>query len=337
VTPFIEDRSEGLRGNSTTKDLELLFQLAHLYFTSPKADAEVFERVKKTQLENARNRSLNPTAALVDVLNDYRYGDSVRGRPFSEASLQSLELGRALQIYKERFADASDFAFSFVGNFDEATLKDLAQRYLGTLPARGSKESWKQVFFKAAYPKVEKSVNKGKDERGTVIQLFGRAAEFSQDSAFYALALQDLLNIRYTEELREKLGGVYGAGVQVVLIREPYVEMRSLIQFVCDPKRAEELAKASLAVLEEVKTQGVSEANMNKVREQLKRSREEAQRTNNFWLNRLVSYIQYPDSNANDTQSYFERANRLKSQDLQKLAQQLFADNYLQAILFPEK
>jgi zinc protease len=326
-----------LRGNSTTKDLELLFQLTHLYFTSPKADAEVFERIQKTQLENVRNRSLNPISVLQDSLNDYRLGDSIRGKPFAEASLQALSRERALQIYKERFADASDFTFMFVGNFEEARLKDLAQRYLGSLPARGNKENWKQVFNQVNYVKQEQSLNRGKEERGTVVQLFGKPVAYTPELAFYALALQDLLNIRYTEELREKLGGVYGAGVRVSVAREPYSEINSLIQFVCDPKRAEELAKASLAVLEEVKTKGVSEANLGKVREQLRRSREEAQRTNNFWLGRLTSYAQYPDFDVNDTTSYFERASGLKSEDLQKLAQQLYADNYWQGILFPEK
>lgn len=335
VVPYIGERDEGMTGNSTLKDLETLFQLANLYFTAPRADVEIFNKDKQTRLEAAKNRNLNPISAVQDVLDDYR-GLGVRGRAFTPALAENLNRERGLEIYKERFGDASDFTFIFVGNFDEARLREYAQAYLGSLPSKNTKESWKNVFPKPEYTQTVKNVYKGKDERSTGLLYFAAPLEYSPKNGVVAGALKNLLDIRFNEELREKLGGVYGTGTSVSLLREPRPELTALIQFSCDPMKAEDLLKAALGVLEEVKSKGVSEENLNKVREQLRRSREEALRTNAFWISSLLAFAQFPDRDPNDTGSYFDLVSGLKPQDLQQMAQVLFTDKYLKSALYPE-
>lgn len=336
VSPFINEREEGMQGNSTAKDLETLFQLVYLYFTQPRADPAIFEKERQSRLEAAQNRALNPISALQDVLDEYRLPGTIRGHALSPEALQKLDRERGLAIYKERFSNAANFTFVFVGSFDEEKLKDFAQKYLGTLPSKNTKDTWKNVFPKVNYTKTEKNVYRGKDERGYAVVYYATPLEFSLKNSVVASALRNLLDIRTTEELREKLGGIYSAGVNINLVRDPYPEASALIQFSCDPKKAEELLGALFKVIEEVKTQGASEVNLGKVREQLKRAREEAQRTNGFWLARLVNFAQYPDLDPNDTQSYFSTVDSLTSQDLQQMAQTLFKNNYLKGVLYPE-
>ena len=335
VVPYIGERDEGMTGNSTVKDLETLFQLANLYFTAPRADVEIFNKDKETRLEAAKNRNLNPISAVQDALDDYR-GLGVRGRAFTPAIAEGLNRERGLEIYKERFGDASDFTFMFVGNFDEAKLKEYAQIYLGSLPSKNSKESWKNVFPKPNYAKTDKNVYKAKDDRSLAILFFAASLEFSPKNSVVSAALRNLLDIRFNEELREKLGGVYSTGTSITLSREPNPELSSLVQFSADPKKAEDLLKAALGVLDEVKTKGASEENMNKVREQLRRTREEALRTNAFWMSSLQAFAQFPDRDPNDTATYFDLVTGLKPQDLQQMAQVLFTDKYLKSALYPE-
>ena len=52
---------------------------------------------------------------------------------------------KALAFYKQRFADASDFTFSFVGNVDTLTLKPLVEKYLATLPSIQRKETFRDT------------------------------------------------------------------------------------------------------------------------------------------------------------------------------------------------
>ena len=52
-----------------------------------------------------------------------------------------MNLEKSMAFYKDRFADASDFTFVFVGSFDLATIKPLVERYLASLPALHRKET----------------------------------------------------------------------------------------------------------------------------------------------------------------------------------------------------
>jgi zinc protease len=46
----------------------------------------------------------------------------------------------AYEKYKERFANAADFEFYFVGNVDDATIEAFATKYIASLPANDKKE-----------------------------------------------------------------------------------------------------------------------------------------------------------------------------------------------------
>ena len=46
--------------------------------------------------------------------------DHPRARPLTPALLAQMRLDTSLAFYKDRFADASDFTFVFVGSFDLA-------------------------------------------------------------------------------------------------------------------------------------------------------------------------------------------------------------------------
>src|SRR5439155_16548434 len=68
-----------------------------------------------------------------------------RAQPLTPARLDQMNLDKSLAFYKDRFADASDFTFVFVGSFDVATLKPLVERYLGSLPSLHRTEVVKDV------------------------------------------------------------------------------------------------------------------------------------------------------------------------------------------------
>ena len=127
--------SEGLSGRSLKRDLETMFQLIYLTFTQPRADAEAFS-VMKGQLQAVlANRQARPEAAFADALNAAVSQNHLRARPMSPEIVAQMDLAKSMAFYKDRFADASDFTFVFVGSFDLATMKPLVERYLGSLPS----------------------------------------------------------------------------------------------------------------------------------------------------------------------------------------------------------
>ena len=68
--------------------------------------------------------------ALVAALTQ----DHPRARMMTPAMVDQMNLDRSFAFYKDRFADASDFTFVFVGSFTLETIRPLVEAYLASLP-----------------------------------------------------------------------------------------------------------------------------------------------------------------------------------------------------------
>ncbi len=334
--PNISERSEGFSGSAKIADLETSFQLINLYFTSAKAEQGIFDKEKSSLLEAIQNRSLSPTSGLVDAIEEFAAPGSNRAKGvMTLEQAQSLSLERGMEIYGERFANAADFTFVFVGNYDEAVLKDLASRYLGNLPSSTEREQWANVFPAAKSTAEETNIYAGLEQRSYAVYYSDQPLEYNLQNAVRLQAIEKVLDLRTTEELREKQSGIYGASVSSEFSTQPQDRASVFIFFTADPNRSVALLGSTVGLIDEIKKTGVSEINMAKVKEQLLRSREEAIRTNQFWLGRIVFSLQEPRLNPDDITGYDEAVKSLTSQMLSETANQIFSDVYLKAFLFP--
>ena len=161
VRPIIGDVEEGLTGSGSPKDLETLFQLISLYFTAPRADEAAFDAYKAQGKAVLANQQASPDWAFNETLQTTLSQNHFRARLMSPALIDEMNLAKATAFYKDRFADASDFTFVFVGNFTLDTMKPLVERYLASLPSLGRKETWKDVGPTPPKGVVEKVVKKG--------------------------------------------------------------------------------------------------------------------------------------------------------------------------------
>ena len=118
---------------------------AHLSHVHGAAPRPVAFGVFKEQLKVAlANQDALPDTAFEDALSAALTQNHLRARPMKAANVDEMNLDRSLAFYKERFADASDFTFVFVGSFDLAAMP-LVERYLASLPALHRNESAKDV------------------------------------------------------------------------------------------------------------------------------------------------------------------------------------------------
>src|SRR5204862_995821 len=135
VRADIGTTEEGLAGGSSRRDLETMFQLIYLRFTAPRADPVAFG-VLKDQLKVAlANQRSMPETVFDQTLSAPLPQNPPRAQPLTPARVDQMSLDKSVAFYKDRFADASDFIFVFVGSFDVAKMKPLVERYLGSLPS----------------------------------------------------------------------------------------------------------------------------------------------------------------------------------------------------------
>ena len=162
VSRFINEFEEGLTGQTSRRHLETLLQYIHLAFTQPRADGEALSSVLNALTFRDSNRafglSLSPDSILRETMDRRLTQDHPRARPAKTESIRLVDVSRALAFYKDRFADASDFTFVFVGALDLPTLQPLVEHYLGGLPALHRRERWKNVGSQPPKGVVEETI-----------------------------------------------------------------------------------------------------------------------------------------------------------------------------------
>ena len=181
VRPFIGTLGEGMNGSATPKDLETMFQLIHLYFTSPNKDQDLFQSYVDKNKALYKNLLSNPNYYFYNESNKILTQNHPRGGKFpTDEDWDKINFDRTFEIYKERFANAADFDFVFVGNFSVDSIKSLLNQYVGSLPSKGEKENWKDLDIRPPSGVVIEDILKGSDPKSTVSIRFHGEYEFDR-------------------------------------------------------------------------------------------------------------------------------------------------------------
>ena len=223
-----------------------MFQLIYLTFTAPRADPAQFEALKARLRPMLANQQARPETAFRDALVSALTQDHPRARPLTPASVDQMNLDRSMAFYKNRFADASDFTFVFVGSFDLPAMKPLVERYLASLPSIHRVEA---AVDRGVHPPagvVERQVVKGVDPRSQVAIVF--SGPFQNDPMHRLLikTMSQMLGGNLHRTLREDLGGTYGVSVEPQFSKYPTAEYQISIGFSCDPARVDRSHRGGL-------------------------------------------------------------------------------------------
>jgi len=337
VSPYISELEEGLNGSSTRKDLDTMFQLIYLRFTQPRADRTAFTVQANQAKTFMANQMVVPEFAFFDALNSTRYQNHLRRRIPTLATVDEWNLDKSFAFYKDRFADASDFRFVFVGSFEPALLKPFVERYLASLPSLRRKETWRDVGVKTPDGIVEKRVEKGIEPKSQTAIVFSGPFEFDQTQRIAIRAMSEILRLRLIQTIREELGGTYSIGANFGYEKFPKPSYSITIQFGSDPQRADELVKRVFQEIEKLKTDGPSEKQLNDEKEALIREFETNSKQNGYLLNQISLRYTYGDDPAGiwKIPDFYRELNAAAIQQSAKLY--LNTNRYVKVTLFPEK
>ena len=336
VSPYISERSEGISGYATPKDLETALQLTYLYFTQPRKDAEIFKGFIAQQKGSLANRGEDPNSVFSDsvaaVLGNY----NVRRTGPSIQKVEQINLERAFEIYKERFADASDFTFTFVGNFDPKEIKPLLEQYIGSLPSTNRKENARDLGINTPAGILKKSVYKGREPKANVRLVFSGDYDYSQENNNQLEALASVLNIKLIERLREDEGGVYGVGARASYSKFPKHRYSFNIAFGCGPENVEKLVASVMDEINKIKQTGAQPIDVEKFLAEERRTTETQLKENGFWLSYLSEQFQN-NEDPKQVLTYLESLKKVSPASLKTTANKyLGGKNLIRMVLLPE-
>ena len=294
VNAWIGMYEEGITASSTPKDLETMMQLVYLRFTAPRTDDDAFASWKKRTYAQLVNQEAQPMSAFQDTLYKVIYNNNPRQTPMKAADIDQVDYHRIMEISKERFANASDFTFTITGAFTPEEIRPLIEQYIASLPGKGKSEKAVEVM---EFAKGRNEVVFGKKmEVPMAVVLYlesGKGTWNMKNSLAMDLAYQ-ILDIIYTEEIREKEGGTYGVstnGGYDVLPKttDEYLQ----IVYQTSPEDFERLNKRIEELLDEFAQNGPSDANLQKVKDYMHKTHEKNLRENTFHANVLREYLKY--------------------------------------------
>jgi zinc protease len=286
--------NETINGNCPPKDLETLLQLVYLNFTAPRMDEVSFQSYlsrKKVELENLK---AEPRMALSDSVVSTLYKNHPRALNLTLESLNDINYQRIMDIYKDRFKDAGDFVFTFVGNVDLATLKPLVEQYLASLPSAKRKENFRDIHMDIQKGQVKNYFDKDmKVPKTTVYTIYSGALDYTPENLVKMSMLDQILRIIYTETVREEEGGTYGVGVNGSVSPYPKGNFTLMAYFDTNADMRDKLVAIIHEEMRKIAKDGPTEVNLNKVKEYMLKKHTEDLRDNNYWLGVLSDHSFY--------------------------------------------
>jgi zinc protease len=288
VQPFIDEIREGMRGGSTPRDLETMFQLIYLRFTEPRADPTVFAATKARALATLADQSASPDVLFEQTLASALSGNHPRRQPETPAGVAQWNLDSSLAFYKARFADASNFTFVFVGSFTLETMQPLIETYIASLPATHARETWRDQGVRPPAGIVQTTVQKGIAPKSEVAIVFSGPFEFTPQSRLALQTATLVLQGRLSDRIREQLGATYAISAESEASRYPRPEYRVRIQWTCDPAQVESLVSRVFQEVAAVRDTPLTGDQMTRIRSYLQRELDSSSQDNAYLLNQIV-------------------------------------------------
>jgi zinc protease len=338
VSPRIDELSEGLSGSASPKDLETLFELTYLTFTGARLDTTAFQAFRQNVVPFLANRGADPNQVFGDTLLVTMGQNHFRARPISAATFAEVNAEKAIAFHRQRFADASDFTFVFVGNVDSTSLRPLVERYLASLPSLARNDTASTRMPRAPRGVIQKTVRKGVEQKASTIIMFTGSCSNAPENRFAIRSLVDALEMRLVETLREKLGGTYSPNVQGSCSQKPREEYNIEVSFQSSPDNVEPLSRAVFALIDTLKTQGPTQSDVERVREQILRGREVELKQNAYWLGNIMARDQSGEDIGGLLEAYDDMVRKLTTAQVQAAARRyLDTANYARFVLLPER
>ncbi|MBN1144873.1 MAG: insulinase family protein [Bacteroidales bacterium] len=336
VSPYIDAYYEGISGSSTPRDMESMFQLAYLYFTSPRKDSALFKSIMDLQKGYVKNALTSPETYFSDQFVRARTQNHPRADVLpTENELDQVKLERLYEIYNDRFADASDFTFFIVGAIKMDSIRPFIEQYLASLPSTRRQESWKDMGIRPPAEKLDKAVYKGNDPKSMVGIYFesNQPWDLREDHALESLG--QLLGIRYIDVIREEMSGAYHVGAYADLGKIPYSRAILNIVIPCSPDNTDKLTQTALDEIAGIQKNGVKPEDLVKVKEAQRRDLERNMKENSFWISELANGYRNEDPAL--ITRYADWINNLTSEEIQAAANKFDLKNYVRVVLYPEK
>ena len=336
--PYIGTLEEGFSGESSVKDFETLMQLLYLRFEKPRFDKNAFAIAFAKNESQIMSELTSPQKIIGDSIRTVLNSNSPRLILRNEEYINQIDFSDIEKIYKDRFSDASDFTFLIVGNMTSEQVKPMVEKYIGGITSTNRNENW--VDRKESSPKGithKKWHFPLETPKGTVFVKYSNNLDYNAYNKILINFIKEILNFRFTTEIREKEGGTYGVGVFTEVKKYPLNDFALYFKFDSDYKKTEYLKEKCYEVIDDFVKNGPTQDELNKVKDNLIKNRIQSKNHNKYWSSIIKDYEVYEIDN-NNSKNYEDIINKLSTKDIKKATNKFFnGNNRIEMVILPQE
>lgn len=317
----IYNLTEKIQANTNVKDIETMMQLVYLRFMKPRFDPEMYALTKQRKQNSLKNKEKNINSKMSDSLTCAVYGkNNPKIRLMDQQYIDDLSFDKMKSIYLERFADIANFEFYIVGDVTPEVLKPLLEKYIASITGIKRNEKFKDNTVKWVSNKIQKDVFlKMETPKSSVKIKYTEDFAYNQKNVIAASFLGDILTLRYTESLREKEGGTYGAQVGASVVKLPKPTASLAIAFDCDASKVDHLLPIVYQEMDKIKKGEIVKEDLEKTRTNYIKVKKDQQDFNFNSMDLIYNYFQN-NLNMDDPKNYLDIVNGITAKDIQDFA-----------------
>ena len=333
----IGDDYEGMSGSSVPADIRTLFELIYLYFTAPRQDDEAYASFMERLQAQLENLKLNPMVALNDTIVKALYDNQARAQRIEIEDLQKISYDRIMKMYHERFADASDFVFTFVGNIEKDSIMLLMEQYLATLPSlkRIEQGDASQIPVRRKGNYINHFHRTLETPKASILTVYTGQMDYDFETVMTASLLKQILDLVFMEKVRENESGSYGVNTSINVAAFPKGQTTFQAYFDTDPELKDKLMGIVKDELMHIVNNGPREIDYTKTRENMLKRHDEAMQENSYWLGVIDAYHFRGYDWHTDYQTRLES---ITPEKIRTFAQKLIDQgNYIEVVMEPHK
>ena len=334
VTPSVNSMTEGISGNCSARDLETMLQLTYLYFNSIRSDEEAFQSYVTRTKAIVANAESDPNTAFRDNLMAAMYDNHPLVKRMKAEDYDKIDYAKGLKLFADRFKDANNFVFTFVGNIDPETFEPMIEQYIGSLKTKNNNETWTDKAPAITDKDVNNHSTKAMENpMVTCYMVYNGEVDYTAENIMKMQVLGDVMDIVYTEKIREDEGGTYGVGVNGNLSLRPKETFMFLIGFQTNKEMYEKLMGIAKAELQNVANNGPRPEDLKKVKEFLIKKHSEDLESNRYWMN----CIQAKERDGyNPMANYVDIVNSVTGDDVANMAKAVLKGYLKEVVQIPE-
>lgn len=338
VSPYLGELSEGFTGSSTPRDFETMLQLLYLWFEQPRFDETAHGAFLNRIRASMENSQKDPSKIMNDSLSQILTNYNPRQLNINTELLDKVSLEQIETVYRNRFTDADDFTFFIVGNMEQSDVKPLVEKYIGAISKNKRKENWVDQKLTLARGSVEKQIEiPFTTPKANVNVVFRNDIPYTMQNSLAMQILKSVLDLRYTQTIREEEGGTYGVRVSTSTSKIPVEEGVIRIMFDCNPAKADRLKSIAFAEIDKIVANGPTAEDFDKTIKNMLKNREQSLNHNSFWMGALQEYYS-TGINMVGEENYEQLLKEMTIDDIKKFAAEFFENADKTDVVFvPQK